>query len=93
MNVSKMDKVRDRQGNEYAFAKVKRNDWGEYVVQVYVNGTYSEDSTYYTDDKEDAEMTRCQMMAQVSGSSFQGGVKWKNFVCVIQTVISTNLTH
>ena len=52
MNVSKMDKVRDRQGNEYAFAKVKRNDWGEYVVQVYVNGTYSEDSTYYTDDKD-----------------------------------------
>lgn len=64
MNTAKMEKV-FRDGKEYAFAKVRKIE-GEYVVKVYIDGQYSEDDTYYTDDKEDAENTRTAMMNALS---------------------------
>jgi len=39
--------------------KVETNEW---LVKVYVNGKYSEDKTYYTDDKQDAIDTAKAMM-------------------------------
>ena len=53
MNTTKMEKG-FKDGREYAFSKVRKID-GEYVVKVYIDGEYSEDYTYYTDDKEDAD--------------------------------------
>ena len=64
MNTTKMEKV-FKDGKEYAFAKVRKIE-GEYVVKVYIDGEYSEDDTYYTDDKEDAENTRTAMMNALS---------------------------
>lgn len=64
MNTAKMEKV-FKDGKEYAFAKVRKIE-GEYVVKVYIDGQYSEDDTYYTDDKEDAENTRTAMMNALS---------------------------
>lgn len=64
MNTTKMEKG-FKDGREYAFSKVRKID-GEYVVKVYIDGEYSEDYTYYTDDKEDAENTRTAMMNALS---------------------------
>ena len=66
MNTSKMDKVIDAQGREIVFAKVRKNEYGEYVVKVYVNGKYNEAKSYYTDDKEDAELTREAMIKAIA---------------------------
>lgn len=63
VNTEKMEKVIGRDGKEYAFSKVRKID-GEYVVKVYINGEYSEDDTYYTDDKEDAINTRFDMITR-----------------------------
>ena len=32
----------------------RKNYYGEYVIRGYINGKYDEESTYYTDDWEDA---------------------------------------
>lgn len=71
MNTTMMDKVIDAQGNEVAFSKVRKNEFGEYVVKVYVNGKYNEDATYYTDDRKDAEETRLTMIKQVEGGAIR----------------------
>ena len=35
--------------------KIKRDkDWGEWVVELYVNGKHYEPADYHTDDKQDA---------------------------------------
>jgi hypothetical protein len=36
-------------------------DWQEYQVRVFINGVYSEDKTYFTDDKQDAIDTKKAM--------------------------------
>lgn len=63
INTERMDKVIGKDGREYTFSKVRKID-GEYVVKVYINGKYSEDDTYYTDDKEDAINTRFDMITR-----------------------------
>ena len=40
----------------------RKADTNEWLVKVYVNGKYSEDKTYYTDDKQDAIDTAKIMM-------------------------------
>ena len=40
----------------------RKSDTNEWLVKVYVNGKYSEDKTYYTDDKQDAIDTAKAMM-------------------------------
>lgn len=40
---------------------VQKSVYGEYRVAVYVNGKYSEELTYYTDDIEDAARSRKAM--------------------------------
>lgn len=39
---------------------IRRED-GEYVVRLYVDGVRQKDANYYTDDKEDAELTAKDM--------------------------------
>ena len=42
--------------------KLKRNaEYNEWIVKVYHNGKYSEDESYYTDDKQDAVITMNRM--------------------------------
>ena len=57
INTENMDKVAYK-GQEIAFGKCRKNEWGEYVVKVYVDGVYDEDKTIYADTREDAEATR-----------------------------------
>ena len=59
VNTDKMDKVIYR-GQEIAFGTCRKNEWGEYVVKVYVDGVYDEDKTIYADSREDAEGTKAQ---------------------------------
>lgn len=41
--------------------RIVKNDLGEYVVKVYINGKYQESPTYYTNDLEDAKNTLLAM--------------------------------
>ena len=59
INTDKMDKVTYR-NQEIAFGTCRKNEWGEYVVKVYVDGVYDEDKTIYADSREDAEATKAQ---------------------------------
>lgn len=59
INTDKMDKVFCN-GHEIAFGRVLKNEYGEYVVKVYVDGVYDEDKTIYESTREDAEGTRAQ---------------------------------
>ena len=65
MNTTKMTNILGKNGKLYSFAKIRKNDYGEYVVKVFVNGIYDESMTYYTNDKEDAIMTRQAMMNEI----------------------------
>lgn len=65
VNTEKMVKV-SRNGKEYAFGKARKNEYGEWVVKVYINGEFSEDCTIYADSKEDAEATRDAEIARMS---------------------------
>lgn len=47
--------------------KPETNEW---LVKVYINGKYSEDSTYYTDDQKDAIDTAKLMMQQYRQQGF-----------------------
>lgn len=58
VNTEKMDRIIDQQGREIAFGKVQKNEWGEYVVKVYVDGVYDEDKTIYAESRKDAEETK-----------------------------------
>jgi hypothetical protein len=42
----------------------RKSSTEEWVVRVWVDGRYSEDATYYTDDKEDAQATMAAMASQ-----------------------------
>lgn len=41
--------------------KIKKNEWDEYEVQWIENGKKNEAKTCYTDDKENAELTKIAM--------------------------------
>lgn len=41
--------------------KIKKNEYDEYEVQWIENGIHSEAKTYYTNDKEDAELNKVAM--------------------------------
>ena len=45
-------------GREIAFSKPRKNEFGEWVIKVYLNRIYSEDLTIYELTKADAEATR-----------------------------------
>lgn len=45
-------------------AKPQKNDEGEWVVKVYVDGKYDEGKTYYANDEEDAKTTRDKMISE-----------------------------
>jgi hypothetical protein len=45
--------------------KIKKNEWDEFEVQYLVDGKKDEAKTYYTDDKEDAELTRDAILATI----------------------------
>jgi len=47
-------------GKETYTKLVHKPDTGEWVVKVYVNGKYDEDKSYYTDDKQDANVEQTQ---------------------------------
>ena len=57
VNTSKMTKA-SFFGREIAFSKPRKNEFGEWVIKVYLNGKYSEDMTIYESDRESAEATR-----------------------------------
>lgn len=59
VNTEKMDKV-IYHGQEIAFGRIQKNEYGEYVVKVYVDGVYDEDKTIYADCREDAEYTKAE---------------------------------
>jgi len=42
----------------------RKNDWGEYVVKVCIDGKYQPDHYYHTDDREDAVGTANHMAIQ-----------------------------
>lgn len=42
----------------------KNRETGEYVAKVYINGKYSEDKTYYTNDLQDAVDTAKHMKSE-----------------------------
>jgi hypothetical protein len=48
-------------GKKVKLSTVRKVETDEWVVKVYVDGKYKEDSTYYTDDKEDAIATMKHM--------------------------------
>lgn len=45
-------------GREIAFSKPRKNEFGEWVIKVYVDGIYNEDLTVYENSKDDAETTK-----------------------------------
>lgn len=51
--------------------KVIKNEIGEYVVKVYINGKYDDMKSYFTDDKEDAITTKKSMSKQFSDKGYQ----------------------
>ena len=65
INTEKMDRVAYN-GHEIAFGKVQKNEYGEYVVKVYVDGAYDEDKTIYADSREDAEATKAEAIRDYS---------------------------
>jgi len=42
--------------------KIIKNDWDEYEVQVFEGGKINHARTYFTDDKEDAQLTKQAMI-------------------------------
>ena len=46
--------------------KIKRNEWDEYEVHLYEDGTHVEAATYFTDDKEDATLTAKAMCKPIT---------------------------
>ena len=65
INTENMDRV-TYNGHEIAFAKARKNEWGEWVIKVYVDGIYDEDKTIYTDSREDAEGTKAEAIRDYS---------------------------
>ena len=59
INTECMDKVAYK-GQEIAFGKCRKNEYGEYVIKVYVDGVYDEDKTIYEESREDAEVTKAE---------------------------------
>ena len=57
INTEKMEKVTFN-GKEIAFGKCRKNEFGEWVIKVYLNRIYNEDLTIYENSKADAEATR-----------------------------------
>jgi hypothetical protein len=51
--------------------RIKRNEIGEFEVQMIVNGKVHYPATYFTDDRQDAEDTMADMKAR--SASFAGG--------------------
>lgn len=50
-------------------------DTDEWVVKVYIDGKYSDEHSYYTDDKADAEATMASMKASSwAAGRFGGGM-------------------
>lgn len=65
VNTEKMIKVMAN-GKEYAFGKARKNEYGEWVIKVYIDGYYSEDCTIYADSKEDAEASMASDIANMT---------------------------
>ena len=55
------EKFDDKCGRKIFLNIVKKSSTNEWVVKVHIDGKYSEDSSYYTDDKEDAINTMAAM--------------------------------
>lgn len=49
--------------NKVRLTLVRKPETNEFLVKVFINGKYSEDATYYTDDKQDA-LNTAKLMAQ-----------------------------
>ena len=64
-NTDKMVKV-VYEGHEYAFGKARKNEYGEYVIKVYVDGYYDEGKTIYENDRESAEACRDAEIARMT---------------------------
>lgn len=45
--------------------KIKKNEFDEFEVQWLENGLLNENKTYYTDDREDATLTKAAMEKEV----------------------------
>lgn len=65
INTENMDKVAYK-GQEIAFGKCRKNEYGEYVIKVYVDGMYDEDKTIYEESREDAEATKAAAIRDYS---------------------------
>ncbi len=55
------ERFKDAEGREIFLNIVRKASTDEWVVKVHINGKYSEESTYYTDDKDDAISTMADM--------------------------------
>jgi len=65
------ERFTDAEGREIFLNIVRKASTDEWVVKVHINGKYSEDATYYGDDKEDAIGT----MAAMKKNYMQAGKK------------------
>lgn len=54
-NKESMEEVTENIENKKSVKfRIKKNEIGEYVVKVYINGKYDDHKSYFTDDKQDA---------------------------------------
>ena len=57
--------VKDSKQNiDKIILRKKQNEYGEYKIEVFINGTKSEEAAYYTDDWQDAMITYFNMVKQ-----------------------------
>lgn len=72
VEVSDQDYLKVKGPPRTAKLRVRRkSSTAEWVVRVWVDGVYSEDKTYYTDDREDADDTMALMAKQFTNQGFQ----------------------
>ena len=66
----------NKRGTTMLTLNKRKNDYGEYVVKSYKDGKYDENSTYYTDDWEDAVGTltdianRLSLTIEINGNKY-----------------------
>jgi hypothetical protein len=44
---------------------IKKNDWGEWVVRLFIDGKHQKAADYFTNDREDATITATAMVNEV----------------------------